>query len=120
MSVSAKGKRKNLPVERAKCELLGDVHRLRYEASRKQMVADVLLSPTDVRRLLDTMSTYYAGAKTKRRQRLRELSEELAKLVEQDCTFFVEGTAYVSTGSAVRLSNDADFLIEKAQIQDVP
>lgn len=105
------------PGQRVKCDLLGDVHRLRFEPSRNQMVADVLLSPTDVERLLKTMHSFYAEAKTKRGQRIAALSEELAKLVYQDCKFFVEGTSYVSGGHAIRLTSDEDFIVNNPPLK---
>lgn len=116
MTKEIKSKAKsNGPVQRTKCDLLGDVHRLCYDSDRKRMVASVLLSPTDMERLLKTMKGFYSGSKTKRGKRIVELAEELAKLVMQDCQFFVEGTAYVATGNAVRLSNDSDYLLSNIQ-----
>lgn len=102
-------------MQRTKCDLLGDVHRLCYDSDRKQIVASVLLSPTDMERLFKTMKGFYSGSKTKRGKRIVELAEELAKLVMQDCQFFVEGTAYVATGNAVYLSNDSDYLLANIQ-----
>lgn len=107
------------PLQRVKCDLLGDVHRLRFEPNSNRMVADVLLSPTDVERLLKAMHSHYAVAKTKRGQRIAALSEELAKLVYQDCGFFVEGAAYVSGGHAIRLTNDEDFLVNNPPLKVV-
>lgn len=118
MAKLAKGKNaKEETKQRVKCDLLGDVHRLRFEPSRNQMVADVLLSPTDVERLLKAIQSYYATATTKRGQRIAALSEELAKLVYQDCQFFVEGTAFVSGGHAVKLGNDEDFMINNLPLK---
>lgn len=120
MKKEMKKESKSTPVKRVKCDLLGDVHRLRYEFERRKMVADILLSPTEIRRLLDAMQMYYAGSKTKRRQRIFELAAELAKLIEQDCTFFVEGTAYIASGNAILMSNDADYLLENGAELDGP
>ena len=105
----------NSPVQRTKCDLLGDVRRVSYDSDRKQMVASVLLSPTDMERLLQTMKGFYSGSKTKRGKRIVELAEELAKLIMQDCRFFVEGSAYIATGNAICLSNDGDYIMANLQ-----
>ena len=110
MSTSVKRIKKNRHTDRIKCDLFGDMHRLRYDASKNQIVADFLLSATDVRRLLETVVGYYAKKKTKRTHRILELASELAKLIDKDGMFFAEGTAYVASGDAVSLESDREWL----------
>lgn len=101
--------------ERVKCELFGDVHRIVYNEDRKRMEASVLLAPFEIKNLLDCMVSYYANAKTKRRQRICEIARELGKLIYDDSTFSFEGKAFVSKGNVIRLTNDVDFLEAQAR-----
>ena len=93
-----------------KCDMFGDVHRIRHDEKAKRMVADIQLAPADVRRLLECMHELYKDKIAKSRRRIAELSEELATLIDRECSFFFEGTAYVSGGNAIKLCNDADYL----------
>lgn len=79
------------------------------------MEASVLLAPFEIQNLLSCIETYYAGAKTKRRQRIHELAGELGKLILDDSSFFFEGYAYVSKGNAMKIGNDADYLEAQAK-----
>lgn len=96
--------------KRVKIDLFGDVHTLRYEPERKRIEADVLMSPTDIRRLLNAMQAYYAGAKNKRGKQISDLSGQLAKLVEQECSFFAEGAAFVAQGPSVHFGNEKEYI----------
>lgn len=90
------------------CHLMGDVHRLRYNSETNSMTAEIQMSPADVRRFLETMAGCFEGEKGKRKQRIHDLADELAKLIWADGSFYVRGTAFVSHGSTVYLTNDGE------------
>lgn len=93
-----------------KCDTFGTVNRIRHDESAKRMVADIQLSPLDVRSLLELMHELYKGKVAKRRKRIAELANELAILVDKESSFHFEGTAFVSGGDAIRLCNDTEYL----------
>lgn len=99
---------KKPPVKLAHCDLLCDVYRLEYDEHKNRMLAGVMMAPGEMRRLLESLTEFYATSKTKRGKRICELAKELADLVFADCKFFLRGTAHVAPGKSVLLSTDRE------------
>lgn len=85
-------------------ENFGDVRELNYNDESRDMEAIGVLSPTDVERLLKSISEAYAKATTKRGKAIASLAAELAKLYWADCGLVVRTRAHVATGQTIVLS----------------
>lgn len=81
----------------------GDVMKITYDEKSSRMEAIGRLSPTDVTRLLDALTTYYSKRKAIRCKRIAELSAELSKLVLRDCSFYADTHALIAVGKTIVL-----------------
>lgn len=86
--------------------LFGDMHHISYNEERRRMEAHGQASFWEVRDLLHGIANGYKHAKTKRGQRIAELSSELADLVDADARLHVRTKALVALSNTIHLTNE--------------
>lgn len=95
-------------------ENFGDVVEMRYNDGSGNTEAVGVLNPVDVERLLLGIAEGYAGAKSARGRRIRDLAAELAKEYYRDSGLLVKTRALVAIGKTVTLGSP------KLEIGDEP
>lgn len=93
----------------------GDVRELNYNDANGNTEAVGTLSTTDVERLLLGIADAYAGSRSKRGTRIRELATELAKEYYRDSGLNITVRAHVAIGKTIvldspRLTTDGEPL----------
>lgn len=99
-------KEKKSPFVFVKVEQFGDMHHISYNEARRRMEAHGEASFFEVRNLLSAISDGYRSAKTKRGQRIAELSRELAELIDADAKLHLYTRALVAMRNTIQLTNE--------------